>query len=86
LVDTPFNDPDWLYQVKWDGYRVLANLSQKDEVQLISRDNLLFDKYYPINEALKSCGMNAVLDGELLILNDKDVSPHCLAEISRSAS
>jgi bifunctional non-homologous end joining protein LigD len=21
LVDQPFDDPDWIYEVKWDGYR-----------------------------------------------------------------
>ncbi|MDN3551200.1 DNA ligase D [Mucilaginibacter aquaedulcis] len=73
LVDEPFDEPGWLFEVKWDGYRAIANL-QKDEVSLISRNNLPFEKYYPINEALKKWGMNAVLDGELLVLNDKGIS------------
>src|ERR1700754_158247 len=73
LVDEPFDEPGWLFEVKWDGYRAIANLHGKD-VALISRNNLPFEKYYPINEALKSWDMNAVLDGELLVLNDKGVS------------
>ncbi|UOE52495.1 DNA ligase D [Mucilaginibacter sp. SMC90] len=73
LVDEPFDEPGWLFEVKWDGYRAIANL-QKDEVSLISRNNLPFEKYYPINDALKKWGMNAVLDGELLVLNDKGIS------------
>ena len=24
LVDEPFDDPDWLYEVKWDGYRAVS--------------------------------------------------------------
>jgi bifunctional non-homologous end joining protein LigD len=74
LVDEPFNDPDWLYEVKWDGYRAIATLDKKDGVQLISRNNLPFDKYYPINDALAKWKMDAVLDGELLVLNDKGIS------------
>jgi bifunctional non-homologous end joining protein LigD len=73
LVDEPFDEPGWLFEVKWDGYRAIANI-QKDEVSLISRNNLPFEKYYPINDALKKWGMNAVLDGELLVLNDKGIS------------
>jgi bifunctional non-homologous end joining protein LigD len=74
LVDEPFDDPDWVYEVKWDGYRALAVLDEKEGAQLISRNNLPFEKYYPINEALKAWKMNAVLDGELLVLNDKGIS------------
>lgn len=73
LVDEPFDEPGWLYEVKWDGYRAIANI-QKDEVTLISRNNLPFEKYYPINNALKQWNMNAVLDGELLVLNEKGIS------------
>src|ERR1700744_4655701 len=74
LVDEPFDEDGWLYEVKWDGYRAIANLSKKDGVQLISRNNLPFEKYYPINDALKSWKMDAVLDGELLVLNEKGIS------------
>ena len=74
LVDEPFDDPDWLYEVKWDGYRAIATLDKKKGVQLISRNNLPFDKYYPINDALEKWKMDGVLDGELLVLNDKGIS------------
>src|ERR1700744_1525758 len=74
LVDEPFDEDGWLYEVKWDGYRAIANLSKKDGVQLISRNNLPFDNYYPIKEALGKWKMEAVLDGELLVLNEKGIS------------
>jgi bifunctional non-homologous end joining protein LigD len=73
LIDEPFNDPQWLYEVKWDGYRALATLSNS-AVELISRNNIPFDAYYPINEVLKSWKMNAVIDGELLVLNEHGIS------------
>ncbi|MET3979736.1 bifunctional non-homologous end joining protein LigD [Mucilaginibacter sp. UYP25] len=74
LVDEPFDEPGWLFEVKWDGYRAVAILDKKEGAQLISRNNLPFEKYYPINEALKSWGMDAVLDGELLVLSEKGIS------------
>lgn len=73
LIDEPFNDPDWLYEVKWDGYRAVAFLNKK-EVKLISRNNIPFEKYYPINDLLKSWKINAVIDGEILVLNEKGIS------------
>jgi bifunctional non-homologous end joining protein LigD len=74
LVDKPFDEPGWLFEVKWDGYRAIATIDKKEGVSLVSRNNLPFEKYYPINDALKTWGKNAVLDGELLVLNDKGIS------------
>jgi len=73
LVDEPFDDPDWFYEVKWDGYRAVATTG-KSGVQLISRNNLPFDKYYSIVNRLKEWDINAVIDGELVVLNDKGTS------------
>ena len=73
LVDEPFDDPDWFYEVKWDGYRAIA-VVDKDNTQLISRNNLPFDKFYPINALLKKWDVKAVIDGEIVVLNDKGIS------------
>jgi bifunctional non-homologous end joining protein LigD len=71
LVDEPFDDPDWQYEVKWDGYRALAYVN-KGEVELLSRNKKSFnDKFYPIHDILKASGLNAVLDGEILVLDEK---------------
>jgi bifunctional non-homologous end joining protein LigD len=71
LVDQPFDDPGWQYEVKWDGYRALAFM-EKGEVQLVSRNNKTFeDKFYPIYNLLKELKFNAILDGEILVLDEK---------------
>ena len=36
-VDNPFDDPEWLYEIKWDGYRAIAFIS-KGKVRLVSRN------------------------------------------------
>ncbi len=70
LVDAPFDDPDWQYEVKWDGYRALAFLN-KGTVDLWSRNNKSFkEKFYPILQALEEVKLNAVLDGEILVLDE----------------
>jgi bifunctional non-homologous end joining protein LigD len=71
LVDAPFDDPEWQYEVKWDGYRALAFV-QNDEVELWSRNNKSFnEKFYPIHKVLQEANLNAVLDGEILVLDEK---------------
>ncbi len=73
LVDEPFDDPDWLYEVKWDGYRAVATINNGN-AEMLSRNNLPFDKFYPINKLLKSWKINAVIDGEIVVLNEKGIS------------
>lgn len=74
LVNEPFDDPDWLFEVKWDGYRALAFIND-GKADLLSRNNKSFnDKFYPIVKALESWNFNAVLDGEILVVNKKGIS------------
>ena len=74
LVDKPFDDDDWVFEVKWDGYRALAFVN-KGKVALLSRNNKSFDdKFYPIHKALQAWKINAVIDGEIMVLSDKGVS------------
>lgn len=69
LVDKPFEDPGWLYEVKWDGYRALA-FSNKGSVELKSRNNKSFnEKFYPVTAAVKSWNINAVVDGEIVVVD-----------------
>ncbi|SFH23708.1 DNA ligase D [Pedobacter insulae] len=74
LVDAPFDDPDWQYEVKWDGYRALAFVN-KGKVNLLSRNNKSFnDQFYPIYDILSKWKLNAVIDGEILVLNAKGIA------------
>ncbi|WP_421939366.1 DNA ligase D [Pedobacter sp.] len=74
LVDEPFDDPGWQYEVKWDGYRALAFVD-KGKADIYSRNNKSFnEKFYPIYNILKTWKFKAVFDGEILVLNDKGIS------------
>jgi len=70
LVDEPFDEPGWTYEIKWDGYRAIALLNG-GESTLMSRNNLVFEQFSPINQLLESWDMNVVLDGEIVALNDQ---------------
>jgi bifunctional non-homologous end joining protein LigD len=74
LVDKPFDEEGWLYEVKWDGYRALAYLN-KGDVDIRSRNNKSFnEKFYPVYNALQQWNMNVVLDGEIIVINEKGIS------------
>jgi bifunctional non-homologous end joining protein LigD len=70
-VKKPFDHPDWIFEVKWDGYRAVAQI--RDEgVSLYSRNGISFDKkFLPITEALRKLRFDAVLDGEIVVVDDQ---------------
>jgi len=74
LVDKPFDEPGWLYEIKWDGYRAVIYLHD-GEISMRSRNNKSFnEKFYAVYNALQQWKINAVLDGEIIVINDKGIS------------
>lgn len=74
LIDKPFNNEDWLFEVKWDGYRTLAFIN-KGQVQLKSRNkHLLNDKFPTIIANLKKIDNQVIFDGELVVLDSEGKS------------
>ena len=51
LVRERFSHPDWLYEVKWETFRVLL-YSDKDGVRLISRNGNVFKSFSGLCEGL----------------------------------
>ncbi|MEJ8756942.1 DNA ligase D [Pontibacter sp. H259] len=71
LTDGPFDGDDWIYEIKWDGFRAVAEV-QEGKVELYSRNGKSYgETYKPILDSLKQLGQNAILDGEIVVLNDK---------------
>lgn len=65
LVPAPFTRPGWLFEIKWDGYRAVAEI-HKHEVRLYSRNQVSFlEDFPPVVEDLKRIGAEMVLDGEI---------------------
>ncbi|MCX2483297.1 DNA ligase D [Pedobacter sp. MR2016-24] len=68
-VDKPFHDPAWLYEIKWDGYRSLAFV-EDGVAELVSRNNIVYEHFSPINELMATWDLDVVLDGEIVVLNE----------------
>lgn len=65
----PFDDPDWLFEIKWDGYRAIAETGGQG-LRLYSRNGLSFlDAYADVTDALRKMKRKAVLDGEIVALD-----------------
>jgi bifunctional non-homologous end joining protein LigD len=68
-ISKPFDSNEWLFEIKWDGYRAIAEL-EGNNVRLYSRNNKVFNQEYPlIVEDLKKLQLKVVLDGEIVLLN-----------------
>ena len=66
LTDDHFDDPDWIYERKLDGVRVLA-AREGGRVRLRSRNDLALDDAYPeLVDALSDDGPDLVVDGEVV--------------------
>jgi len=72
-TNSPFENDEWIFEIKWDGYRAIAEVKNSD-VELYSRNGLSFNAAYPIIvEHLSKMKLNAVLDGEVVALNEEGI-------------
>jgi bifunctional non-homologous end joining protein LigD len=71
LIQEPFDHPDWVFEVKWDGYRAIAEI-EDGKVSLYSRNLISFNqKFSPITESLNKLRFEAVLDGEIVVVDER---------------
>jgi bifunctional non-homologous end joining protein LigD len=71
VAEEPFDHPDWIFEVKWDGYRAVAEV-REGAVSLYSRNGISFNKkFFPVAESLRKFGFDAVLDGEVVVVDDQ---------------
>lgn len=72
IGDKPFDNDEWIFEVKWDGYRAVAEIKNGD-LRLYSRNGLSFMRLYPtVALALMKIEEDIVLDGEIVVLNDNN--------------
>src|SRR5208282_4212038 len=71
-ADKGFDDPDWLFEIKWDGYRAVAFI-EDGRVRLVSRSQndltAQFSELGTLPQFVKA--QRAILDGEIVALDDE---------------
>jgi bifunctional non-homologous end joining protein LigD len=70
LVDTPFSDAEWLFEIKWDGVRTLTAVQDR-KVQMWSRSDRNITHEYPELSDIASNveAREAWMDGEIVVLD-----------------
>jgi bifunctional non-homologous end joining protein LigD len=75
LITKAFSDPEWIYEMKWDGFRGIAAIDSK-KVTLKSRNEKDLFEYFPelknIDDAFAA--RSVIIDGEAVSLDKKGVS------------
>ena len=81
VIEKPFDDPNWLFEIKWDGYRATAFL-ENGRVRLVSRNqNDLTPRYPELRELAKFVNAKtAILDGEVVVLDEQGRSSFSLMQ------
>ncbi len=80
-IESPFDSPEWVFEIKWDGYRAVAFL-EKGRMRLVSRNqNDLTAQYSELHDLPKFVNATtAVLDGEIIALDDNGRSSFSLMQ------
>jgi bifunctional non-homologous end joining protein LigD len=75
LLETPPTAGDWIYELKFDGIRLIA-VKNGDKVNLISRNrNELAARFPEVTDAVRALPIkDCVIDGEVVALDDKGAS------------
>ena len=74
LTDSPFDDPNWIFEDKFDGFRMVAEI-RGGRVALYSRNGkIISHSYVEVAKALEGVKADAVIDGELVAIGKEGVS------------
>ncbi len=74
LSDKVVNNADWIYEIKYDGYRILTAVND-GSAELVSRNGNSYTKLYSeISSELKKIKDSVILDGEVVIEDEKGKS------------
>ena len=66
----PFDHPEWIFELKYDGFRSLA-VMQNGRTQLISRNGHPFNSFSELSKSLMHSAGKTVLDGEIVCLDKR---------------
>jgi bifunctional non-homologous end joining protein LigD len=71
LTKAPIDNPDYIYEMKWDGYRIIA-FKEGNSLRMNSRSGLDYTSKYPhVAKAIKKLDHDVILDGEVVVFNSE---------------
>ncbi len=71
LIPEPFDDPEWLFEIKWDGYRAICTIKEDGSLTLVSRNGLDMLQRFPDLHELDGAfaSIPVIVDGEIVSLD-----------------
>ena len=81
IAEHAFDDPHWFFEIKWDGYRAVSFI-ENGSIRLVSRNQNDLTARYPELRELPNFvqAQNAVLDGEVVVLDEQGRSSFSLMQ------
>jgi bifunctional non-homologous end joining protein LigD len=69
-IDKPFDDKNWIFEYKWDGYRTISAI-EKGKVKLFSRNHLSQNEQFPsVAKSLGKINDSVIMDGEVVAVDE----------------
>jgi hypothetical protein len=75
LIKDPFDSPDWIFEIKMDGYRAIAVIDSAGKARIWSRNRLPLEPKFPtVRDAVEELNLRStILDGEIVALDEKGI-------------
>src|SRR5215470_10232365 len=74
LIESPFDDKEWVFETKWDGFRLVAKARSGRSLLYSRGGNDVTAQYPSVAQALQGIRRKVVLDGELVALDARSHS------------
>jgi bifunctional non-homologous end joining protein LigD len=84
VAEQPFSDKDWIFEIKWDGFRAIAYIN--GDVSVKSRNQKELKQNFPELKQLSHLARNIVVDGEIVVMQKGKPDFQTLLERGQSVS
>ena len=84
VAPKPFSDKDWIFEIKWDGFRAIAYV--EEPYSLKSRNGKELKHNFPELEELNRLSSNVVFDGEIVVMREGKPDFQTLLERGQAVS
>ena len=79
-----FSDKDWVFEIKWDGFRAISYINQSLSVKSRNEKELKFN--FPELEELTHLGRDLVVDGDIVVMREGKPDFQALLERGKAVS
>jgi DNA ligase D-like protein (predicted ligase)/DNA ligase D-like protein (predicted 3'-phosphoesterase) len=84
LAPQPFSGKDWIFEIKWDGFRAIAYVNHKLSIKSRNQKELKYN--FPELEELTQLAGNVILDGEIVVMKEGKPDFQALLERGQATS